>query len=70
MKLKKNELQELIGLGEKAISGKITEVSHELAKFRLELARGQTKNKRLGKVLRANLARLKTHTTLLKGKNK
>lgn len=60
MKMKKNELRELLGLGEKAISGKIAEATKELANFKLNLSRGNLKNVREAKVTRRLVAVLKT----------
>jgi len=67
MKMKKNELKELIALGVEAISGKILEAETELANFRLELSRGQIKNLRQGKMTRLTIARLKTALAAIKG---
>ena len=62
MKLKKNEIKEIVKLGEKSISGKIAEAEKELAKFYLESKRGKVKNLREGKMTRRVIAVLKTMT--------
>lgn len=67
MRMKKNEIQELVGLGEKAISAKITELQKDLDKFVLEFKRGQVKNVREGKNLRQTIAKLKTLQKARKG---
>jgi len=67
MNMKKNELKELLALGNKAISGKIAELEARLDNFSLELKRGQIKNVREGKSIRLVIAKLKTHMSLLKG---
>jgi ribosomal protein L29 len=63
MKMKKSEIKELLGLGEKAISGKIADATKELENFKLNLSRGNLKNVREARQTRRLIAVLKTHMT-------
>jgi ribosomal protein L29 len=58
--MKKNDIKEILALGEKAISGKITELKKEVAKADLDLVRGKLKNVRERKTLKRAIAVLKT----------
>lgn len=60
MKLRKNDLIELKKAGQKAILAKLAELKRELSKTKLEASRGKVKNLKAAKLLRRNLARLKT----------
>lgn len=60
MKMKKNDIKEIVALGTSAISGKISELTVELAKAELNLKRGKLKNVRERKSLRKAIAVLKT----------
>lgn len=61
--MKKNEIRELLALGEKAISGKIAEVKKEVENTKLNLTRGKVKNVREARAARRLIAILKTHLT-------
>lgn len=60
MKLRRNEIQEIVSLGAKAISGKISELQQELGRLDLDQSRGKLKNVRAGKLTRRAIAVLKT----------
>lgn len=63
MKMKKNDIKEVVALGTSAISGKISELTNSLAKANLDLKRGKLKNVREKKNLRRAIAVLKTIRT-------
>lgn len=58
--MKKNELKEILALGTKAISGKISELEKEIGRLTLDLKRGKAKNLRARKTLKRAVAVLKT----------
>lgn len=61
MKMKKNEINEILALGAPAISGKITELKKSLALANLDLKRGKLKDLRTRRTIKSAIAKLKTH---------
>lgn len=67
MKMKKNDLLEIIKLGKSAIDQKIIALQGELVQDSLKLKRGELKNLRTNRLTRRAIAQLKTINIGLKG---
>lgn len=65
--MKKNDLQEVIKLGQPAVEQKIQALQAELVQDSLKLKRGELKNLRTNRLTRRSIAQLKTATFNLKG---
>lgn len=62
--MKRNDLINIIKKGNKAMEVHIAELKQQLQTLKLETARGEQKNLRLGKMLKRDIARLKTAKTI------
>lgn len=69
MKMKKNDLLEVIKLGTSAVEQKIQALQEELIQDSLKLKRGELKNLRTNRLSRRAIAQLKTATVSIKGAN-
>lgn len=63
--MKKSDLATIIKKGSAAIATQVADLKQQLQTLKLESARGEQKNLRLGKMLRRDIARLKTTSHII-----